>query len=115
MADESLGTNMMSAFANAQKQLMSACSLYEDCYDNPAAFEILKQPRRIISISIPVRMDDGTVRIFQGYRSQHSDARGPFKGGIRFHQDVNLDEVKALSMWMTFKTAVVDLPIGGGK
>lgn len=112
MSDITLGENMISAFENAQKQLMSACNLYEECYNNPAAFEILKQPRRIITINIPVRMDDGTVKIFHGYRSQHNDARGPFKGGIRFHQDVNLDEVKALSMWMTFKTAVVDLPIG---
>lgn len=115
MADTALGENMMSAFDNAQKQLQSACSLYEWCYDNPAAFEILKQPRRIISVNIPVRMDDGSVQIFRGFRSQHNDARWPFKGGIRFHQDVNIDEVKALSMWMTFKCAVVDLPIGGGK
>lgn len=115
MSDNNLGNNMLNAFENAQKQLMSACSLYEDCYDNPAAFEILKQPRRILHIHIPVRMDDGTVQVFEWYRSQHSDARGPFKGGIRFHQDVNLDEVRALSMWMTFKCAVVDLPIGWGK
>ncbi|MDU5140828.1 MAG: Glu/Leu/Phe/Val dehydrogenase [Paenibacillus dendritiformis] len=77
--------------------------------------ELLKKPKRVLSVSFPVRMDDGTVRIFDGYRSQHNDAIGPTKGGIRFHPDVTLDEVKALSMWMTFKCGVVGLPYGGGK
>ena len=77
--------------------------------------ERLKNPDRYIEVSIPVVMDDGTQRIFSGFRSQHNNARGPYKGGIRYHQDVNLDEVRALSFWMTFKNAVVDVPFGGGK
>ncbi|UHA75079.1 Glu/Leu/Phe/Val family dehydrogenase [Paenibacillus sp. 481] len=77
--------------------------------------ELLKRPKRVLTVNFPVQMDDGTVRIFEGYRSQHNDAIGPTKGGIRFHPDVTLDEVKALSMWMTFKCGVVGLPYGGGK
>ncbi len=75
----------------------------------------LKNPDRYIEVSIPVQMDDGTQKIFSGFRSQHNNARGPYKGGIRYHQDVNLDEVRALSFWMTFKNAVVNVPFGGGK
>ncbi len=77
--------------------------------------EQLKNPDRYIEVSIPVMMDDGTQRIFSGFRSQHNNARGPYKGGIRYHQDVSLDEVRALSFWMTFKNAVVNVPFGGGK
>ncbi len=77
--------------------------------------EQLKNPDRYIEVSIPVQMDDGTQRIFSGFRSQHNNARGPYKGGIRYHQDVNLDEVRALSFWMSFKNAVVNVPFGGGK
>ncbi|WP_138754960.1 Glu/Leu/Phe/Val family dehydrogenase [Paenibacillus sinopodophylli] len=77
--------------------------------------QILKQPKRVLSVSFPVRMDDGSIRVFEGYRAQHNDAIGPTKGGIRFHPDVTLDEVKALSMWMSFKCGVVGLPYGGGK
>ena len=77
--------------------------------------EILKQPQRIINVTIPVKMDDGALRIFQGYRVQYNNARGPYKGGIRFHPQVSLDEVKALSFWMAMKCAVADLPLGGGK
>lgn len=77
--------------------------------------ELLKKPKRVLSVSFPVKMDDGSVRIFDGFRSQHNDAIGPTKGGIRFHPGVTLDEVKALSMWMTFKCGVVGLPYGGGK
>jgi len=80
-----------------------------------AVYEYLKEPMRILTVSIPVRMESGEVRTFIGYRSQHSDVIGPCKGGVRFHPDVNLDEVKALSMWMTFKCAVLGLPFGGGK
>ncbi|MFD0959836.1 Glu/Leu/Phe/Val family dehydrogenase [Paenibacillus chungangensis] len=76
---------------------------------------ILKNPKRVLSVSFSVKMDDGSVRVFQGYRAQHNDAVGPTKGGIRFHPDVTLDEVKALSMWMSFKCGVVGLPYGGGK
>jgi len=77
--------------------------------------DILKQPKRVLSVNFSVRMDDGSIRVFEGYRSQHNDAIGPTKGGIRFHPDVTLDEVKALSMWMSFKCGVVGLPYGGGK
>ncbi|QQS22984.1 Glu/Leu/Phe/Val dehydrogenase [bacterium] len=75
----------------------------------------LNSPDRYIEVSIPVQMDDGSQRIFTGFRSQHNNARGAYKGGIRYHQDVNLDEVRALSFWMTFKNAVIDVPFGGGK
>src|SRR5690349_7320616 len=75
----------------------------------------LMSPQRVIEVSLPIKMDDGRVEVFTGYRSQYNDARGPFKGGIRFHPGVTLDEVKALSAWMTWKTAVVKIPLGGGK
>lgn len=78
-------------------------------------FEILKNPQREIKVYLPVEMDDGTVRVFEGYRVQHSNIRGPFKGGIRYHQNCNLNEVKALATWMTLKCAVADIPYGGAK
>ncbi|MEW6082521.1 MAG: Glu/Leu/Phe/Val dehydrogenase [Bacillota bacterium] len=81
----------------------------------PAVYDLLKQPLRFLEVAVPVEMDDGSVKVFQGYRSQHNDAVGPCKGGIRFHPDVNADEVRALSMWMTFKCAILGLPYGGGK
>jgi len=77
--------------------------------------EVLKWPKKVLSVSIPVKMDDGTTKVFHGYRSQHNDALGPTKGGIRFHPDVTIDEVMALSMWMTLKCGVVGIPYGGGK
>jgi glutamate dehydrogenase/leucine dehydrogenase len=77
--------------------------------------EILSNPKRILTVSIPTRMDDDTIKVFTGFRSQHNDARGPHKGGIRYHPDVTLDEVKALSMWMTWKCAIANIPYGGGK
>jgi glutamate dehydrogenase/leucine dehydrogenase len=77
--------------------------------------EILSNPKRILTVSIPTRMDDGRIKVFTGFRSQHNDARGPHKGGIRYHPDVTLDEVKALSMWMTWKCAIANIPYGGGK
>lgn len=77
--------------------------------------EAIKYPERELKVSIPVRMDNGTTRVFQGYRIQHSTSRGPAKGGIRFHPAVNSDEVRALAAWMTFKCAVVNIPYGGGK
>ncbi|MCL6576258.1 Glu/Leu/Phe/Val dehydrogenase [Kyrpidia sp.] len=79
------------------------------------AVEIMKRPKRALIVHFPVRMDDGTIRVFEGYRVQHNDAIGPTKGGIRFHPGVTLDEVKALSMWMTFKCGVAGLPYGGAK
>jgi glutamate dehydrogenase (NAD(P)+) len=102
----------MNAYDNALKQLEIAAGLLKL---NPDIHEILKQPKRILSVSVPTRMDNGSVRNFQGYRVQFNDARGPFKGGIRYHPNVSLDEVKALSAWMTWKCAVADIPYGGAK
>lgn len=81
----------------------------------PLVYEMLKEPNRVLNVSIPVEMDDGSVKVFMGYRSQHNNVLGPYKGGIRFHQDVTLDEVKALSTWMSLKCAVVGIPYGGSK
>jgi glutamate dehydrogenase/leucine dehydrogenase len=77
--------------------------------------QILANPKRVLTVSIPIKMDKGDVKVFTGFRSQHNDARGPFKGGIRYHPQVTIDEVKALSMWMTWKCAIADIPYGGGK
>ena len=77
--------------------------------------EILRHPKRQLAVSIPIRMDDGTVKVFDGFRVQHNIARGPAKGGIRYHPNVTLDEVKALAMWMTWKCATVNIPYGGAK
>ncbi|MCP8616723.1 Glu/Leu/Phe/Val family dehydrogenase [Salirhabdus salicampi] len=79
------------------------------------AYELLREPVRLMTVRIPVRMDNGTVTVFTGYRAQHNDAVGPTKGGVRFHPDVNEKEVKALSIWMSLKAGIVDLPYGGGK
>ena len=76
---------------------------------------VLREPRRELTVHFPVTMDDGSVQVFTGYRVQHNLGRGPAKGGIRYHQDVSIDEVKALAMWMTWKCAVVGIPYGGGK
>ncbi len=77
--------------------------------------KILAKPKRVLTVSLPVKMDDGRIEVFTGFRSQHNDARGPFKGGIRYHPQVTIEEVMALSMWMTWKCAVVGIPLGGGK
>src|SRR5687767_8075320 len=82
---------------------------------DPNLHEVLKHPMRSLEVAVPVRMDNGTIRVFTGYRVQHSMARGPAKGGVRFHPGVTLDEVKALAMWMTWKCAVVGIPYGGAK
>ncbi|CAM4207142.1 Glu/Leu/Phe/Val dehydrogenase [Paenibacillus phoenicis] len=81
----------------------------------PAMFDLLKEPLRMLTVRIPVKMDDGSVQVFTGYRAQHNDAVGPTKGGVRFHPDVTAEEVKALSMWMSIKCGIVSLPYGGGK
>lgn len=99
-------------FANATKQLENAASLLNL---DKNVLEILKNPKRIIEVSIPIRMDSGELKVFKGYRVQYNDALGPFKGGIRFHPKVNISEVKALSAWMTWKCSVAGLPYGGGK
>ena len=82
---------------------------------DPGLRAVLREPRRELTVHFPVHMDDGTVKVFTGYRVQHNLGRGPAKGGIRYHQDVTLDEVRALAMWMTWKCAVVGIPYGGGK
>ncbi|WP_409345264.1 Glu/Leu/Phe/Val family dehydrogenase [Paenibacillus sp. MBLB4367] len=102
----------LNPFQIAQKQIETAAALLNLPQH---VVEILKRPMRVLSVTFPVKMDDGSVKVFEGYRSQHNDAIGPTKGGIRFHPDVTLDEVKALSMWMSFKCGVVGLPYGGGK
>jgi glutamate dehydrogenase/leucine dehydrogenase len=109
-------------FATAMTQLSRAGAILEKrakTKQEKALIErklaILSQPKRILQVTIPVVMDDGTTRIFEGYRVQHNDARGPFKGGIRYHHNVSMDEVKALAFWMAMKCAVADLPLGGGK
>lgn len=102
----------LNVFEIAQMQIKDACDKL-NCM--PAVYEILKQPLRVLEVSIPVKMDDGSLKVFKGYRSQHNDVLGPSKGGLRFHPSVTADEAKALSMWMTFKCAVVGLPFGGGK
>lgn len=107
--------NILNALDNARRQMKNACSLSNICEVWANDFEIASHPKRIIELSIPVRMDNWKVRIFEAFRSQHSDARWPFKWGTRFHQDVSRDEVKALSMWMSFKCSVIDIPLGWGK
>ena len=102
----------LNPIANARLQLKSACELGDI---DKKVYEILKNPQRVIEISIPVKMDDGSIKVFTGYRSCHSTAVGPSKGGVRFHPNVTMDEVKALSMWMSFKCGVMNLPYGGGK
>lgn len=83
-------------------------------YPEPV-YELLKEPLRLLTVRIPIKMDDGSVQVFTGYRAQHNDAVGPTKGGVRFHPDVTESEVKALSIWMSLKCGIVDLPYGGGK
>src|SRR2546426_8598223 len=82
---------------------------------DPNVQEILRKPRRVLSVNFPVKMDDGRLLLYQGFRSQHNNALGPYKGGVRFHPNVTIDEVKALSMWMTWKCAVAGIPFGGAK
>lgn len=103
------------AFENAKKQISFAYDIFDSEKKLQNIWEIIMQPKRILEVQIPLKMDDGSVKIFQAFRSQHNEARWPFKGGIRFHEDVNRSEVKALSMWMSFKCAVIDIPLGGWK
>ncbi|MEJ2637348.1 MAG: Glu/Leu/Phe/Val dehydrogenase [Calditrichia bacterium] len=99
-------------FDSAMKQFDKAAQMLKLTESQIA---MIKEPRRITEVNLPVRMDDGSIRIFKGFRVQHSVVRGPAKGGIRFHPQVTVDEVKALSFWMTYKCAVVGVPFGGGK
>lgn len=102
----------MNPFANALSQLQRAAALRTT---KPETLARLSRAEREVTISIPVLMDDGTERIFEGYRVQHSSLRGPHKGGIRYHHDTTIDEVRALALWMTMKCAVAGIPMGGGK
>jgi glutamate dehydrogenase/leucine dehydrogenase len=102
----------MNPFENALAQLERASAISKASADTLAR---MKTPEREVRVSIPVRMDDGSLRIFDGYRVQHSSVRGPFKGGIRFHPDTDIHEVKALALWMTMKCAVAGIAMGGGK
>ena len=99
-------------FKSALKQLNNAAKLMNL---DPDIHEKLKMPKRELHISVPVKMDDGSIKVFEGYRVQYDDTRGPAKGGIRFHPDADINEVKALAFWMTFKCATVGIPFGGAK
>ncbi len=102
----------LNPFENALEQLdIAAKQLKLD----PGIHAILRSPKKILTVSIPIRMDNGKTKVFTGYRVQYNDARGPYKGGIRYHPQVTLDEVKALSAWMTWKCSVADIPFGGAK
>ncbi|MCA9391659.1 Glu/Leu/Phe/Val dehydrogenase [candidate division WWE3 bacterium] len=103
---------MSSAFENAVNVVRQAAKIADIDED---VVELLSRPQRIVRVAVPVYMDSGELKIFDGFRVQHNNWRGPYKGGIRFHQDVSEDEVKALATWMSIKCAVVDIPLGGGK
>lgn len=102
----------LNPFEMALKQLDEVAKLIKL---DKGMHQVLAHPKRVLTVSIPTRMDNGEIKVFTGFRSQHNDARGPYKGGIRYHPQVSIDEVKALSMWMTWKCAVADIPYGGGK
>ncbi len=104
--------SMINPFEVALKQLDEAAKLIKL---DKGLHQVLASPKRVLTVSLPVKMDKGEIRVFTGYRSQHNDARGPYKGGIRYHPQGTIDEGKALSMWMTWKCAVADIPYGGGK
>jgi glutamate dehydrogenase (NAD(P)+) len=109
---DSRNVSTINPFEVALEQLDEAAKLIK--LDN-GLHQILAHPKRVLIVSIPVRLDNEEIRVFTGFRSQHNDARGPYKGGIRYHPQVTIDEVKALSMWMTWKCAIADIPYGGGK
>ena len=100
-------------FESAQQQIQEASKKLDQLENS--LLEQLLQPMRVLEVNVPVRMHDGTTKVFKGFRSQHNDAMGPMKGGIRFHPGVTRDEVMALSMWMTMKCATVNIPLGGAK
>jgi glutamate dehydrogenase len=105
-------TEELNPFAIAQKQLDQAAEIMGL---DPATHELLRWPMREVHVRLPVRMDDGNVKVFQAFRVQYNGARGPTKGGIRYHPSETIDTVRALAAWMTWKTAVADIPLGGGK
>lgn len=102
----------LNSFRIAMRQFDYAA---EKCGLEPGLCEVLRRPRRALSLSLPVKMDDGSIQVFEGFRVQHNSARGPCKGGIRYHPNVTFDEVKALATWMTWKCAIVNIPFGGAK
>lgn len=106
------GTLTINPFEVALEQLDEAAKLINL---DKGLHQILAHPKRVLTVSLPVKLDNNEIRVFTGFRSQHNDARGPYKGGIRYHPQVTIDEVKALSMWMTWKCAIADIPLGGGK
>lgn len=106
------GSEKIDSFEMAKKQVDIAA---EYLNLDPGSIEKLKNTKRELIVHFPIQMDDGNVKIFTGYRVQHNVARGPAKGGIRYHPDIDLDEMRALSMWMTWKSAVVNIPFGGAK
>jgi glutamate dehydrogenase len=101
--------NLFTSTQQVIKESLHKLGFGEDMY------ELLKEPIRMLTVRIPVKMDDGSVRVFTGYRAQHNDSVGPTKGGVRYHPDVTEEEVKAMSLWMTIKCGIVNLPYGGGK
>ncbi|MFN2269422.1 MAG: Glu/Leu/Phe/Val family dehydrogenase [Anaerolineae bacterium] len=105
-------TEELNPFAIAQKQLDQAAKIMDL---DPATHELLRWPLRELHVTLPVRMDDGSVKVFHGFRVQYNDSRGPTKGGLRYHPEETIDTVRALAAWMTWKTAVMDIPLGGGK
>lgn len=107
-----MATESFNPFKMAQKQFDKVAELLAL---DEATKELLRNPDREYHFNIPIRMDDGSYKVFRGFRVQHNDSRGPCKGGIRFHPQETIDTVRALSLWMTWKTAVVDIPLGGGK
>jgi glutamate dehydrogenase (NAD(P)+) len=107
-----LTTEQLNPFKIAQRQLDEAAEMLAL---DPGLHALLREPMRELHVTLPVRMDDGSVQVFKGFRVQYNDARGPAKGGIRFHPEETIDTVRALAAWMTWKTAVVDIPLGGGK
>ncbi|MBW8010453.1 MAG: Glu/Leu/Phe/Val dehydrogenase [Chloroflexi bacterium] len=107
-----MSSEQLNPFAIAQAQLDEAA---EQLKLDPATHQLLRTPLRELHVTLPVKMDDGSTKIFQGFRVQYNDSRGPTKGGIRFHFEETIDTVRALAAWMTWKCAVVDIPLGGGK
>jgi glutamate dehydrogenase (NAD(P)+) len=111
-----MSTEQMAAVMNPWRMAQRQFDLAAERLNlDPGLRKVLREPRREFTVHFPVKMDDGTVELFTGWRVQHNLGRGPAKGGLRYHQDVTLDEVKALAMWMTWKCAVVGIPYGGGK
>jgi glutamate dehydrogenase (NAD(P)+) len=112
LEEKNMSSKSFNPFEMAQAQFDKAADILD--LDQPTR-DLLRNPMREYHFNIPVRMDDGKMKIFRGFRIQHNDARGPGKGGIRFHPQETVDTVKALSMWMTWKCAVVDIPLGEAK